>query len=259
MAEIKIPVFESGCVLTREMLDLMENMTLDLRSLLLDSFSDGIVSGCGAFMKDGVIAVGRGIVKIGNHVLFIPDGMEATVTPGNEWHVLQLRFGTAYREDNFLVRKVTLEITNDLAGGADVIEVCRFRLQGGALLRNQYRDYQDLNTEYDTVNEIYAKWSGYGKETISTRVLEGFAKEAMRRGMQNPQDECFVQMILNLSGRSMTRDSIQFYVSSRLARPYKEMTNMEIYTGLGEVLRQLRSTKEHVPGRQRDDRRIIVD
>ncbi|MBR6478700.1 MAG: hypothetical protein IKS85_09665 [Lachnospiraceae bacterium] len=36
-------------------------------------------------------------------------------------------------------------------------------------------------------------------------------------------------------------------------------TNMEIYTGLGEVLRNLRSVKEHTVGRPRDDRRIIVD
>ncbi|MBO4749965.1 MAG: hypothetical protein J5546_06565 [Lachnospiraceae bacterium] len=259
MAEIKIPVFESGCVLTREMLDLMENMTLDLSSLLLDGFSDGIVSGCGVSMQNGIISIARGIVKIKDHVLFIPGGLEVGVTAGNEWHVLQLRFGTPYREDNFLVRKVTLELSNDLSGGEDVIEVCRFRLQGGAQLRNQYRDYQDLNTEYDTVNEIYAKWSGYGKASVSNRVLEGFAKEAIRRGIQNPQDESFVQMVLNLNGRSMARDSIQFYISSRLSRPYKDLTNMEIYVGLGEVLRQLRSTKEHVPGRQRDDRRIIVD
>ena len=32
---------------------------------------------------------------------------------------------------------------------------------------------------------------------------------------------------------------------------------MEIYTGLGEVLRNLRSVKEHTVGRPRDDRRII--
>lgn len=57
----------------------------------------------------------------------------------------------------------------------------------------------------------------------------------------------------------MARDSIQFYLSTRLAKPYKEMTNMEIYTGLGEVLRNLRSVKEHTVGRPRDDRRIIVD
>lgn len=259
MAEIKIPVFESGCVLTREMLDLMQNLSLDLSWLSLAGYSDGIVSGCQVSMTDNVISVERGIVKHGDHVFFVPAYMNAVVAPGNEWHVLQFRFGEAVREDNFLVRKLTLEIADHVNGGPDALEVCRFRLQTGAHLRNQYRDFNDLNTEYDTINEIYAKWSGYGKETVSVRVLNCFAKEALKRGVQLPQDEAFIQMILNLGGRSMARDSIQFYLSTRLAKPYKEMTNMEIYTGLGEVLRNLRSVKEHTVGRPRDDRRIIVD
>lgn len=259
MAEIKIPVFESGHVLTREMLDLMKNMTIDNSLLNLDGFSDGIVSGCRVSMLGNVISVERGIVRLQEQVFFIPAGMKAVVIPGNEWHVLQFRFGEATREDNFLVRKVTLEIVNDVNGSPDAIEVCRFRLQNGAQLRNQYRDYNDLNTEYDTVNEIYAKWSGFGKETISFRMLDCFAREAIKRGVQLPQDESFIQLILNLNGRSLSRDSVQFYLSTRLARPYKEMTNLEIYSGLGEVLRKLHVLGERMPGKQRDERRIIVD
>ena len=37
------------------------------------------------------------------------------------------------------------------------------------------------------------------------------------------------------------------------------MTNLEIYSGLGEVLRKLHVLEERTPGKQRDERRIIVD
>lgn len=259
MAEIKIPVFESGCVLTREMLDLMKNVSLDTCNLSMAGFSDGIVSGCRVSMEGNVVSVERGIVKHDDQVFFIPAGLKAVVMPGNEWHYLQFRFGDAVREDNFWVRKLTLEIAKDDEEAKGAIEVCRFRLQSGARLRNEYKDYNDLNTEYDTVNEIYAKWSGYGKGTVSLRVLNCFAQEAIARGVQNPLDQSFIQMILNANGRSLSRDGIQFYLSSRLATPYKEMTNLEIYKGFAEVLRNLRTMREPSAGKAREERRIIVD
>ena len=259
MAGIKIPVFESGCVLTHEMLETLKNYSMDFSGLTFDGFSNGIVSGCRVSMQGNTISVDRGIIKYENRIFLIPAGMKAVVTPGNEWHILQFNIDNINRENNFLTCNVQLDISTDSQNSGSKIEICRFRLQGGAQLRNQYQDYNDLNTEYDTVNEIYAKWSGYQKETVSVRILEEFAKEAIHKGVQNPQDVAMIQQILTLCGKSINRDCLQFYISSRLSRPYKELSNLEIYKSLGEVLRNLRTNGDRGPVRPRDERRIIVD
>ena len=259
MAVIKIPVFESGCVLTREMLEALKQYPIDFGELNFGNYSDGIISGCRVSMENGIVSVESGMVMHRGMLLFVPDGLKATVLSGNEWHVLQFVISDLRREDNFLICDVNLEISTDVQETQGNIEICRFRLQSGARLRNEYQDYHDLNTEFDTVNEIYAKWSGYKKETISARVLEEFAKEAMRKGVTNPQDAAMVQQILALGGRSINRDCIQFYISSRLSRPYVEMSNLEIYKGMEEILRNLKFTGERAPVKGREDRRIIVD
>lgn len=259
MAEIKIPIFESGCVLTHDMLEALKNYPLDFSNLSLKNYSDGIVSGCRVSMSGNIVSVESGIVKHSDQLILIPDGMKATAMPGNEWQVLQFVIGDFRKENNFLIGDVNLEINVDAQGHSGNIEICRFRLQNGAHLRNVYQDYNDLNTEFDTVNEIYAKWSGYQKETVSVRVLDEFAKEAMKKGVQLPQDAAMVQQILALGGRSLNRDCIQFYLSTRLSRPYGEMTNLEIYKGFGEVLRNLKTATDRGPSRGREERRIIVD
>ena len=259
MAEIKIPIFESGSVLTREMLEALKRYPMDYGELSLGNYSDGIISGCRVSMANNVVSVESGMVMHSKSLLFIPDGMKATVLPGNEWHVLQFVISAFRKENNFQVCNVDLEITADVESASSNIEICRFRLQSGARLRNEYQDFHDLNTEFDTVNEIYAKWSGYREETVSARVLEEFAKEAMKKGVQNPQDATMVQQILALGGRSINRNCLQFYLSSRLGRPYAVLSNMEIYKGLAEVLRNLKSTGDRGPARGREDRRIIVD
>ena len=161
---------------------------------------------------------------------------------------------------NFLIGDMQLELASDVQENKDKIEICRFRLQDGALLRNKYRDFQDLTTEFDTINEIYAQWSGYENPTISNRVLKEFATEAMKKGVKDPADIAFVTQILSLDSKSMNREAIQFYIASRLQRTYTEMSNLDIYRGLQEVLRNVgKQGIEHRPVSAGMERRIIVD
>ncbi len=58
----------------------------------------------------------------------------------------------------------------------------------------------------------------------------------------------------------MNRDAIQFYIASRLQRSYTEMSNLDIYRGLQEVLRNVgKQGTEHRAVPTGMERRIIVD
>lgn len=259
MAGFKIPIFESGTVLTQEMLETMKMYAIDLGTLEYAGYADGIISGCEVTMTGNLLYVSRGIVVYAGNLYFLPKEMKVVINPGNDWQILRLQIGSMSREKNFMIGELQLELTSEITGAPNKIEICRFRLQSGAILRNQYRDFQDLNTEFDTINEIYAQWSGYQTQSISSRVLIEFVKEARKKNLQNQLDIMFIQQIMSLNGKAMNRDAILFYISSRMGKPYKEMNNMEIYKALSEILRTSGNGVGGHAMHQRMERRIIVD
>lgn len=259
MAGFKIPIFESGTVLTQEMLENMKMYAIDLGTLEYAGYADGIISGCKVTMTGNFLYVSRGIVMYAGNLYFLPKEMKIVINSGNDWQVLRLQIGNMCRDKNFWIGELQLELTSEVLELNNKIEICRFRLQNGAILRNQYRNFQDLCTEFDTVNEIYAQWSGYGMQSISNRVLIEFAKEAKKKNIQNSQDILFVQQVLALDGKTLNREVLLYYISSRLNRPYKEMNNMEIYKALGEILKICGNGVNGHMVNQRMDRRIIVD
>lgn len=260
MAGLKIPIFEKGSVLTHEMLEVLKKYTIDISTLNYTGYSDGILNGCEVTMSDNMICVNRGIVVFNNQLFLLPQDMKIMVNPGREWQILNLCIGNMSKDKNFMTVELRLELTDDSQEYPNKLEICRFRLQNGARLRNQYRDFQDMCTEFDTVNEIYAKWSSYHKNSISNRVLKEFAKEAITKKIQNQQDICFVQQILALDGKTLNRDVIIFYLNTRLGRNHSEMTNLDIYRGLQEVLKNIQrggfGGETEMP---RAERRILID
>lgn len=261
MAGVKIPVFEKGSVLTHEMLEALKEYTVDINVLNYTGYSDGILSGCDVIMSGNTICVNRGIIVFNNQLYILPGEMKVMVNPGRGWQILKLCIGNMSKDKNFMVAELRLELTDDDHEYPNKIEICRFRLQDGARLRNKYRDFQDLCTEFDTVNEIYAKWSAYQKSSISHRVLKEFAKEAMTKRIHNPQDICFIQQILALDGRTLNRDVLLFYLNTRLGKNNSEMTNQDIYRGLQEVLSNIQRGEGTGAMRpmQRTERRILID
>ena len=259
MAEFKIPIFETGTVLTQEMLETMKMYAIDLGTLSHQGYSDGIISGCEVTMSGDYIYLSRGIIMYSGNLIFLPEEMHVAFSHGNEWQVLQIKVGDMKRDKNFMTGELELELTSELERDSKGIEVCRFRLQNGAILRNEYRDFRDLNTEFDTVNEIYAQWSGYKEQSISGRVLAEFVKEARKKNLQNQHDIAFIQQVLNLDGKTMNREAILFYISNRMNKPYKELSNMEMYKDLSEILRMGSNALGGNSMNQRMDRRIIID
>lgn len=259
MAGFKIPVFESGTVLTQEMLETMKNYAIDLGTLNYAGYEDGIISGCEVTMSGNCLYVNRGVIKFAGNIYFLPQEFKVMINAGNDWQILRVHVGSMSRDKNFLIGELHLELTSEQTAAANKIEICRFRLQNGAMLRNSYRDFGDLNTEFDTINEIYAQWSGYKSKSISPRILQEFAKEARKKNLQNVHDVVFLQQIMALDGKTMSREAIQYYLSQRLNLPYREMTNMEIFRAFNDVLRTSGLRGNGPINGPREMRRIIID
>lgn len=135
------------------------------------------------------------------------------------------------------------------------MEICRVRLQDGARLRSDYRNFEDMKTEFDTVNVIEAQWAAYGKESISPVILREFAKEAEKCNLSNPADITFLMRLLESDGKAINRKLIQYYLDTRLEKKDKDYTNREIYEELCMILKQLRIGKAQTT----ENRRLQVD
>lgn len=258
MIEQKIPLFASGNLLTQEMLDCIKEYPINASRLNLCGYSDGILCGCEIMTSDRCITVGKGILILEETPFFITEPVTIQYGNTNQPVVLRAVIGEKEVSDYFVTRQMTVELAALEKLREGDIELCRFRLQKGALLRTQYESLQDMETEYDTIQLLYAKWAAQEKSSIAPPVLRQFAKEAMKLHA-NDVDAAMCLQILNLNGRSMQRDALQFYIARRLEHPFKELTNAEIHRGLCEILQKIKRPGQSISERQRRPSRILVD
>jgi len=255
----RIPLFTQGNILTHEMLETMKEYAVGLGELSYTGYSDGILRGCQVTTTNDLIILNPGMLLHSNNIYFVTEPISVRYRPTNEWLILKVSFLGEEKTPNFITREIEVNLSKESELMEDEIEICRFKLQQGAKLRMHHRDFADLATEYDTVHDIYAKWSGYGKSSISPKVLVRFFNEVVQLPLTEPIDLLFCQQLSNCKGEAMNRNTIVLYICQKLGRPFKEYTNKEIYDELQESLKRLKGGKVENKSQMQRERRIIVD
>ncbi len=259
MIEQKIPLFSSGNLLTQDMLESMKEHTIQAGILNYCGYSDGILCGCEITTSNEMITVGKGILLLEGEPFFVTRPVSVRYSQTNQYMILRAVIGDREASDNFAVRQLTVDLVTEEKLREKDIELCRFKLQSGAVLRTKYRDFEDMETEYDTVHFTYAKWSSMEKSSVSPVIFQMFLKEAMKYQMEEEIDQSFCLQLMNLNGRSMNRRALEFYIAKRLEQEYKELTNKEIYQGLKNVLVRIKKGRPEKTGNARKAQRILVD
>lgn len=258
MTGYRMPVFSKGNLLTQDMLETMKNYEIQYAQNSYTGYSDGIITGLKVHVEKGMVYIGQGIIKYEGRLFFIPDNTKVIIQPIDVWQVVKIAFGDFEVTNTCAKQEMSIEISQEISPEASKIEVCRVRLQDGARLRSDYRNLEDMSTEFDTINIIESQWAAYEKESINPQILKEFAKEAVKYTLSNPQDMLFIQQILNQNGQALNREVIEFYLDSRLEKTKSEYKNHEIYQGLCQVLKQIKTgivQKSEV----KKPRRLIVD
>lgn len=257
MIGLKIPVFAKGNILTQEMLDSMKAYAVDAIQLSYEGYSNGIISGCEITITDNILTIHKGLLNYQGNICFITENINLSYQPTDTWNVVKLIFGELSKEQCFTTMEMYAEISEKAEHEASSIEIARFRLQEGAVLRTQHRNFQDYETEYDTLSMIEAEYAGYRESTICPELLYQFAEETNGFDVNNGADMAFLLQIWNMKGQSLNRKVIETYIAVRLGKPVSHMTNREIYKGLVEVLRKIKQDKVEPEVRRRSSRMII--
>lgn len=248
-----IPLYEKGNILTEDMLESMKQYTLDYSMLIMDGYSDGIVRGFELNAAGGLLNVGRGIVRFQGQVYLLPKHMTVPYEPVRQEMVLKLILKGESRTKHFICKEALLQLDHNEEKKSTEIEICRFKLQEGATLRNNYQNFADYSTEFDTIQEIQADWAAYGEKSISPRILKAFASEAMETSLADPVDVMFCQQILCLKGETLNRQAVSFYIRKKLGEELTGTSNEALYQKLLKILNKLKNERkgaENAPARR---------
>lgn len=255
----KLPVFKSGKILTREMLQALTDFAVSSGELLYQEYSDGILCGCNITTTQNTITVNPGILIMKQAAYYITQPVSLPYSQTNEWMVFKIGLGEEAITENFITNELQVKLEPVDMLRENEIELCRFKLQSGAKLRTEYRDFSDLQTEYDTVQLIYAKWAAYKVSSVSPEILRIFLKQAVKEELM---DAFYVQFCMEISAlkqETLNNQAISLFLCQTLKQPYAELSNEEIYKGLKSALSQMKGNGISTRRRAASERKMIID
>lgn len=241
MKGYKIPIFQRGNLLTQEMLDAMKCYMTEVSAAMYIDYSDGIIAGMQIQVSDGLLTIGKGMVKYQDTLIVSTEDMVVPVHAKNAVQIVKLVMADKEIGAEFETIEMNLVIDDETEKKANEIEVCRMRVQEGAKLRCEYTTYEDMATEFDTINIIHADWAAYKSKGIHPDILEHFAREAKQCKRKETLDICFLQQIYGMSQATCQRQLLTLYIEERLGSSQLEDTNEAIYYNLGKVLKMMKT------------------
>ena len=257
MNEQKYPQLERLHILRTETLISMRDRAFDTFTLYFENYSDGILSGCRPITSKTSITLSAGIILHNKFLYLIKEPMSIDYEPTDEDTVMKIIFEPELEDENFIKRNVSLKLSRDLNLANNEMEICRFKLKKGAILRTNYTDFLDRATEFDTINTINVPYAAPDKSTISPEILKNFAQEARDFSLDI---EDFSFCLAALSGKIISSEQIAFYIENRLKINLPDKKNQTLYENLCLILEDIKNGRpREIFGMRNRRREIIVD
>lgn len=212
--ENRYPLFAGGRILKKEALWDLRDYAYGSMQLQYMDYTDGIVKGCNVRVEGNCLIVGSGMLKYGDFLYLLQEEARIPFVTENRMVVLKAVFTVKAGNPDYLSYQVNFLLDQDVERQENQIEICRFHLREGSALRDIYTDFADMNTEYDTVNLLYATVSGRGQGRLHPKILLQFAKEMQRHCKKSIEDVAFCYHILQQCGE-VERKVVEAYLQDR--------------------------------------------
>lgn len=258
--ESRYPLFKHGRILKKEALEEIRDHSVDMLNIRYEGYIDGIISGLRlkADNEKKILTMGRGMVKFNGCVYLIKQTMDIPYTHSDQKELLRLSFRKISDEIDFESCEIRAELGTDESTGENELLICSFKLKSGFVLRDEYRSFADMGTEYDTINLIESQWAGYERPSFNMVVLRQYAREYLESKQSDTTDRAFCYMILN-STEGIDRNIIESYIAYKEDKGRAErLSNKDIYRRLSAIMKGAKpADKAMISGFNR--RRILVD
>lgn len=251
------PIFQKKRVLRIEMLEQLRDYPRNYLKLRYQGYSDGIICGCQITWDSGQLEIAPGILYHAGNLYFMEEPCRMECLSKDIMRYLKVQFMTQVREEGKIEGSTRIVLNEQKPDAACEMELCRFRLQEGARLRDTYESFEDYATGYDTVNRIHAPYASYGQATIWPAILKQFAQEILESRGQNVYDISFAMNILANEGE-IPAGCVNSYLKRRLGRKETGHGNYSMYMDLQEVLRQEQTGRTEQSGEKAKKRQVIL-
>ncbi|WP_046226790.1 hypothetical protein [Paenibacillus dauci] len=258
MFQYSYPRFEKGRVLKTEMLASVRDYPRSLVDVRYHEYSDGIITGAQVTVNERELTIAPGLIKHQGRLYVLEQQQHIEYDATGVETILKVRFYENGSDRDFERYTGEIVLEEEIDSNSE-IELGRFKLKHGAVLRSEYVDFADLVTEYNTFHTIHIQYSGIGEATVSPFVFRWFARELFAQGAShpNPLDLSFGLMCLN--EERIQRAAVLSYLSARFGHPYREMDNIKIHHSLERVLAE-NGGRRGKSGMQRSGpQRMLVD
>lgn len=238
------PLFEEGRILKRDALDCIRDYAPDFCSLLFQDYGSGVVAG---FQIGGVgteITVSPGILKHGLEFFCMKEAvtLQYNLFGQTVMVILKKRGGMSTADFRTDYYELSLEPVRALQ--AEEYELGRFLLEQGARLRTyeDYKDFHDLVTGFNTLNPIYIRFACEGGSTLAPFILRLYGKGVLHSAKAQPLDLSFGVACLN--SRVVSAELIRQYLSVQEPGRDEGQSNLHLYQRLDRLYTRLVSGGE---------------
>lgn len=258
MFENKKPKFEMGKILKIDMLECLSNYPRDFIDIYYKNYSDGIIEGCNITISDNFISLNKGIVKYNGNIYMLNNEEKLKYECNNKYMIIKIRFFEPKEQDNLEFRMSEIVLEDNLEINYNEMEICRFKLREGARLRDDYVDFTDFSTEFDTVDIINAPYAGISGKTLSPQITSEFGRELLNLNLEDPYDISFAFMLIQ-NRELIEKEAITAYIRKKISIMDKELSNDEMYKYLLQILNTIKNNGDSIGMRSGRRRKILLD
>lgn len=257
------PAFERGRIMKKELLWALRDYSYSALQLQYADYPDGIISGCKIRIEEQDLCIMPGVIKCQGFIFLLTEEERIQYAPTNDYVSLKFRLLEQEELADYTRYITEFALDDNFERKQNELEVCRFKLKEGARLRTDYKDFFDIQTEFDTVNLASATWSAEGGNTLSKEVTDYFAKKVLECDKAEYGDIQFAYLLLQ-SKEAVPYEIITDYIIRKIGHSeYEEkdklFSTQEAFGKLEEILDGIRrGTDLYGQGRLRRDSRMIV-
>lgn len=252
------PAFERGRIMKKELLWALRDYSYSALRLQYQDYPDGIISGCRVRTEGDMLCIAPGLIKCRDFIFLLAEESQVAYAPTNGYTSLKFRLVKKEELADYTLYRSEFALDERLERGPGEIEVCRFQLKEGAVLRTGYKDFYDIQTEYDTVNLASATWSAAGRNTLSKEVTDYFARKVLECEKAEEKDVQFAYLLLN-GKEAVNYGVLEDYIARKTGEKRRNLDTAEAFEKLEGILNGIRKGKgEYGTGNAGTDHRMII-
>ena len=257
--EFLYPNFERYSILKKELLNSVRDYSLEYLKVKYDKYTKGIIIGFDLkVIEDNFIEISKGIAKFEDFIFIADKKAKIKYNQSNKFKSLKivLEKDTKIRDyDRYIL---SYKLDEDLKLHTNEIEICRFKLMEGFDLRDNHKSFEDIQTEFDTINYLNSTWAGIEREWINPYILKRFANEAMDSNLENMEDIAFCYTCLN-EEKPVDINLIERYLKNRQNLKDKtKLTKEEIFKYLSLTLSDIKNKRKEKTDYFKEDELLIL-